>query len=76
VQVDPIKPTFKPPGTERLTLKYDELLSSFAFNFNLRRYTLDDDQDSDDDGAHRRGGGGRGTGGGGRGAYARPLLSS
>ena len=26
------------PGTKRLKLKYDELLSSFACNFNLRRY--------------------------------------
>jgi len=40
VQVDPIKPTLKPPGTKRLKLKYDELLSSFAFNFNLRRCTM------------------------------------
>ena len=39
VQVVPIKPTLKPPGTKRLKLKYDELLSNFAFNFNLRRYT-------------------------------------
>ena len=39
MQFDPIKPTLKPPGTKRLKLKYDELLSSFAFNFNLRRYT-------------------------------------
>ena len=39
MQVDPIKPTLKAPGTQRLNLKYDELLSSFAFNFNLRRYT-------------------------------------
>ena len=38
-QVDPIKPTLKAPGSKRLKLKYDELLSSFAFNFNLRRYT-------------------------------------
>jgi len=33
-----MKPRFKAPGTKRLNLKYDELLSSFAFNFNLRRY--------------------------------------
>ena len=39
MQVDPIKPTLKPPGTWRLTLKYDKLLSRFAFNFNLRRFT-------------------------------------
>ena len=38
VQVEPMKPTLKVPGTKRLNLKYDELLSSFAFNFNLRRY--------------------------------------
>jgi len=37
VQVYPIKPMLKPPGTEHL--KCDELLSSFAFKFNLRRYT-------------------------------------
>jgi len=41
VQLDPAKPTLKPPGTERLNqrlnLTYDELFSSFAFNFNLRR---------------------------------------
>ena len=39
VQVDPIKPTLKAPGTQRLKLKYDNPLSSFAFKFNLRRYT-------------------------------------
>jgi len=38
VQVVPIKPTLKAPGTKRLNLKYDELLSIFAFKFNLRRY--------------------------------------
>jgi len=39
VQVEPMKPTLKPPGTNRLKLKYDELLSIFAFNFNLARYS-------------------------------------
>ena len=39
MQVDPIKPTLKAPGTKRLRLKCDKLLSHFAFNFNLRRYT-------------------------------------
>jgi len=39
VQVDPIKPTLKAPGTERLKLKYEEPLSDFGFKFNLRRYT-------------------------------------
>jgi hypothetical protein len=38
VQVDPIKPRLKAPGHTRLKLKCDELLSNFAFNFNLRRY--------------------------------------
>jgi hypothetical protein len=38
VQVDPIKPKLKAPGTKRLKLTYDQLLSSFAFKFNLRRY--------------------------------------
>jgi len=41
VQVDPIKSKLKAPGIKRLKLKYDELLSNFAFKFNLRRYTLD-----------------------------------
>jgi hypothetical protein len=35
-----MKPMLKAPGRTRLTLKYDEPLSNFAFNFNLRRYTL------------------------------------
>jgi len=42
VQVDPIKPMLKAPGMERLKLKYDVMLSSFAFNSNLRRYSMDD----------------------------------
>ena len=40
VQVDPIKPALKAPGTMRLKLIYDEPLSTFAFNYNLRRYSL------------------------------------
>ena len=40
VQVDPIKPTLKPPVSKSLKLKYDELLSNVAFKFNLRRYKL------------------------------------
>jgi hypothetical protein len=39
VQVAPIKPTLKAPGTKRLKLKCDEPLSNFVFNFNLRRYS-------------------------------------
>jgi len=37
VQADPIKPSSKAPGTKRRKLKYDKLLSNFAFKFNLRR---------------------------------------
>jgi len=39
VQVDPIKPTVKPPGTKNLKLLHDGPPSKFAFKFNLRRYT-------------------------------------
>jgi len=39
VQVAPIQPTLKAPGTKRLKLKYDKLLSFFGFNCNLRLYT-------------------------------------
>jgi len=38
VQLDPVKPNLKPPGTKRLKLEYDGLLSSSAFKSNLRRY--------------------------------------
>jgi len=41
VQVDPIKPKLKPPGTKRLKLKCDMLPSSSAFKFNLRRYSTE-----------------------------------
>jgi hypothetical protein len=40
VQVDSMKPELKPPGTKRLKLKCVLLLSTYALNFNLRRYTL------------------------------------
>ena len=39
MQVDPINPTLKAPGTKRLKLTCDETLSIFAFKFNLRRHT-------------------------------------
>jgi len=39
VQVDPIKSPLKAPGTKRLKLEHDNLLSKFAFKFNLRRFT-------------------------------------
>jgi hypothetical protein len=35
-----MNPTLKPPGTKRLKLKCDILLSNFAFKFNWRRYNL------------------------------------
>jgi hypothetical protein len=38
VQVDPMKPKLKAPGTKSLKLKCDILLLTSAFNFNLRRY--------------------------------------
>ena len=39
MQVDPIKPTLKAPGSQSLKPKYDKLLPNVAFRFNLRRYT-------------------------------------
>ena len=39
VQVDPMKPTLKAPGTKPLKLEHDEPLSSFAFKINLCHYT-------------------------------------
>ena len=41
VQIDPVKPMLKAPGTKHLKLKFDKLLSSFDYKFNLRRYTED-----------------------------------
>jgi hypothetical protein len=37
VQVDPMKPNLKPPGTKRMKLYCDILLSTSAFTFSLRR---------------------------------------
>ena len=39
MQVDPIEPKLKPPGTKLLKLTCDILVSTSAFKFNLRRYT-------------------------------------
>jgi len=39
-QVEPMKPVLKPPETKHLKQGYDKLLSGFAFNCNLRHYTL------------------------------------
>ena len=42
VQVDPIKPVLKAPGSILLKLRCDDgLLSKVAFDFNLRRYNAD-----------------------------------
>jgi hypothetical protein len=38
VQVKPMKPTLKAPGSKLLKLSYDEPLSKFALKLNLRRY--------------------------------------
>jgi hypothetical protein len=39
VQLDPVRPTLKPPGIERFKLAYDTLLSNAAFQIKLRRYS-------------------------------------
>jgi len=38
VQLDPMKVMLKAPGTKRLKLQYDKVLSRCAFKFSLRRY--------------------------------------
>jgi len=38
VQVDSVKPMLKPPGAKHFKLKCDILLSTVAFDSNLRRY--------------------------------------
>jgi len=45
VQVEPMKPMLKTPGSIDLKLTYDGPRSNFAFNFNLRRYTAGYDVD-------------------------------
>jgi hypothetical protein len=42
VQAEPIKPKLKAPGTKRLKLSYNNLLSRFAFQFNLCRFIQGD----------------------------------
>ena len=37
-----MRPTLKTPGYQLLQLKCDELLSNFAFNFNLHRYSAEE----------------------------------
>ena len=41
VQIHPITPVLKAPGYMLLKPIYDEPLSTFAFKFNLRRYSVD-----------------------------------
>jgi len=48
VQVDPIKLTVKAPGTKHSKLKCVEPPSNAAFNFNLRRYSVDTGDNRDD----------------------------
>jgi len=36
---EPMKPMLKAPGIKRLKLEYDKLLSSLAFDCNLRHYS-------------------------------------
>jgi hypothetical protein len=38
-QVEPMRPALNAPGIMLLRLRYDEPVSHFAFNSNLRRYT-------------------------------------
>jgi hypothetical protein len=40
VQVDPVKPSSKPPGIQHLKLIYDKPHSNYASQFNSRRYTM------------------------------------
>jgi hypothetical protein len=39
VRAEPTKLELKAPGIKPLTLRFDEALSTFAFKFNLRRYS-------------------------------------
>jgi hypothetical protein len=45
VQVEPMKSKLKPPGTKRLKLNCDVLLSTSAFTIKLRRYILGEKPD-------------------------------
>jgi len=75
VQVETMKPKLKPPGTKRLKLKCDVLLSTLAFKINLRRY-MEDRRIRDADEGVTREAAERNAGTLGAGAYPRPLLSS
>ena len=47
VQIDPIKPKLKPPGTKRFNPNCDVLLSTSAFKFNLRRCITELESEAD-----------------------------
>jgi hypothetical protein len=47
-----MEPKLTPPGSKRLKLNSDEPLSSFGFEFNLRRYSMADYQVSLSAGRH------------------------
>jgi len=49
VQLDPIRPKLTAPGTKCSKLKYDKLLSRFAFKFDLRRCTKEKLEDAKKD---------------------------
>jgi hypothetical protein len=77
VQVEPIKPTLKAPGTERLKLRCNVLLSNFPLNFKLRRYNWDDlELFFEPHAAASMAFGHMGGEGMGAGAYTRPLFGS
>ena len=85
-----MNPVLKAPGFSDLELKCDELLSSFAFNFNLRCYTQElgrrvetlinlvekenEDLEESDRASKRKSGGGGGGSGGGVAASGAPAA--
>ena len=68
-----MKPVLKAPGTMLLKLRYDEPLSNFAFNFNLRRYISAGDRSGTGRSAWATTGGGARFGSGGGGGGSRGL---
>jgi len=61
-----MQPKLKPHGGRRLKLKFDVLLSNFAFKFNVRRYAVLHESIYCNGGAPSNWAG----------AYTRPLFSS
>ena len=45
MQVDPMKPELRPPGSKRLKLYLDILLSTSAFKLNLRRFNKEEQKE-------------------------------